>query len=88
MRYGPLLDQPAFYQGVAASTFSTEEGATVLIGSLGMGRAEEELALTILHETYHVLHPEDRGTGMEERAEKFAQDQWRANKWSPAYRWG
>jgi len=76
IRYDPLLDHHPFYQGVAASTLSTEQGTTVLIGSLGMGRSETELALTILHETYHVLHPEDQGAGKEERAEEFAHARW------------
>ena len=78
MRYEPLLDQHPFYQGVAASTFSTEQGTTVLIGSLGIGQSEEELAITILHEIYHVLNPEDQSAGKEERAEEFAHARWRA----------
>lgn len=49
----------------------------VFISSLGVGRSEGELALTIVHEIYHVLHPEDQGPGKEERAEDFAHAQWR-----------
>ena len=78
VRYDPLLDEHPFYRGVAASTLSTEEGTTVLISSLALGQSERELALTILHETYHALHPEDQGAGKEERAEEFAHARWRA----------
>ena len=78
IRCGRLLDEHPFYAGVAASTLSTEQGTTVLISSLGLGQSEKELALTILHETYHVLHPEDQGAGQEERAEEFVHARWQA----------
>ena len=71
IRYDRLLDEYPFCAGVAASTFTTERGTAVLIGSLGLGQSAQELALTILHETYHVLHPEDQGAGKEEGAEEF-----------------
>jgi hypothetical protein len=76
IRYDRLLDEHPFYLGMAASTLTTEQGTTVLISSLGLGLSEKELALTILHETYHALHPEDQGAGKEERAEEFAHARW------------
>lgn len=77
IRYDPLLDQHPLYLGVAASTLSMEQGTTILISSLGIGQSERDLALTILHEIYHILHPEDQGSSKEERAEEFAHARWR-----------
>ena len=61
IRYDRLLDERPFYAGVAALTFTTEQGTTVLIGSLRLWQSEHGLARTVLHETYHVLRPEDQG---------------------------
>jgi hypothetical protein len=63
IRYDQVVDEHPFYAGVAASTLSTEQGTTVLISSLGLKQSVRELSLTILHETDHVLHPEEQGAG-------------------------
>jgi hypothetical protein len=78
IRHDRLLDEHPFYAGIAASAFTTEQETVVLSGSLGPGQSEQELALTSLHETYHVLHAEGQGAGKEERAEEFARARWHA----------
>ncbi len=70
------MDTHPYYRGVKASTLITIDGTFIKISSSGLGKTEEELALTILHEHYHLLHPNDLGFGFEERVEEYACKRW------------
>jgi len=70
--YDVTMDTHPYYRGVKASTLITTERTFIKISSSGLGKTEEELALTILHEHYHLLYPNDLQFGFEERAEEYA----------------
>jgi len=74
--YDVSMDTHPYYRGVKASTLITADKILIKISSSGLGNTEEELALTILHEHYHLLHPNDLGFGFEVRAEEYAYKRW------------